>query len=105
MILKILWNKAKFPCFLIWRNDDIKYNDTEIIKNFFDNIKIYFDSENYIKVQNKPVITLKKSKIIKNRLYIISLIRKVSREILGEILYFILNLSFYWKNNPKLVCW
>ena len=85
MILKILWNKAKFPCFLIWRNDDIKYNDTEIIKNFFDNIKIYFDSENYIKVQNKPVITLKKSKIIKNRLYIISLIRKVAREIIGEI--------------------
>ena len=65
MILKILWNKLKFPFLVIWKNDDIKYNNTEIIKNFFDNIKIYIDSENYIKVQNKPVITLKNERLLK----------------------------------------
>ena len=58
--MNILLNKIKFPFFLIWRNDDINYNDTEKIKNFFGNIKKYIDSENYIKIQNKPVIPLKK---------------------------------------------
>ena len=83
--MDILLNKIKFPFFLIWRNDDVNYNDTEKIKNFFDNIKKYIDSENYIKIQNKPVISLKKTKIIKNRLYIISLIRTVARDMIGEI--------------------
>ena len=32
--MNILLNKIKFPFFLIWRNDNINYNDTEKIKNF-----------------------------------------------------------------------
>ena len=84
--MNILLNKIKFPFFLIWRNDDIKYNDKAKIKNFFGTLKKYIDSENYIKIQNKPVISLKKPKVIKNRLYIISLIRTVARDIIGEII-------------------
>ena len=64
--MNILLNKMKFPFVIIWRNDDINYNDTGKIKNFYDNIKKYIESENYIKIKNKPVISLKKLKIIKN---------------------------------------
>ena len=32
--MNIFLNKIKFPFFLIWRNDNINYNDTEKIKNF-----------------------------------------------------------------------
>jgi len=83
--MNILLNKIKFPFFLIWRNDDINNNDISKIKYFFGNLKKYIDSENYIKIQDKPVISLKKPNIIKNRLYIISLIRTIARNIIGEI--------------------
>jgi hypothetical protein len=43
------------------------------------------DSENYIKIQNKPVISIKKVNIIKNRQYLISIIILIFKEIFWEI--------------------
>ena len=43
------------------------------------------DSENYIKIQNKPVISIKKVNIIKNRQYLISIIILICKEIFWEI--------------------
>ena len=46
------------------------------------------DSENYIKIQNKPVISIKKVNIIENRQYLISIIILICKEIFWEIFLF-----------------
>ena len=82
--MNIFLNKIQFPFFLLWRNDKI-HNDKTKIKCFFDNIKKYIISENYIKIRNKPALVIKSLKNIKNRKSFISSIRIIVQEIIGEI--------------------
>ena len=60
-------------------------NDKAKIKCFFDNIKKYIISENYIEIRNKPALVIKSLKNIKNRKSFISSIRIIAQEIIGEI--------------------
>ena len=62
--------KINFPYFLIWRNEDYKRRflgyendvflvqkyDVKEISKFINDIKKYLISENYIKIENKPVV-------------------------------------------------
>ena len=83
--LNILLNKIQFPFFLLMRNNETQYNDTAKFKCFFDNIKKYIISENYIKIRNKPALALKSLNNLKNRKSFVSSIRTIAQEIIGEI--------------------
>jgi hypothetical protein len=69
----------------MWKNDEIKDGDGGKIKRFFDNIKKYTVSENYIKIRNKPILGLKSLNSIKNRKSFVSSIRTTAQGIIGEI--------------------
>ena len=69
--------EINFPYFIIWKNDylnitDVNYknvliNQTYDIKNalyFIQNIKKYFISDNYLKINQKPVLAIYESKVI-----------------------------------------
>ena len=56
-----------------------------LILIFFDNIKKYIISENYIKIRNKPALALKNLNNLKNRKSFVSSMRKIAQEIIGEI--------------------
>ena len=83
--MNIFLNKILFPFFIMWRNNEIKGGDGGKIKRFFDNIKKYIVSENYIKIRNKPTLALKSLNSIKNRKSFVSSIRTIAQEIIGEI--------------------
>ena len=83
--LNIFLNKIHFPFLLLWGNNEIQYNDKTKFKYFFDNIKKYITSENYIKIRNKPALALKSLNNIKNRKSFVSSIRTIAQEIIGEI--------------------
>ena len=83
--MNIFLKKIHFPFFLLWRNDEIQYNDKTKIKCFIDNIKKYIFSENYIKIRNKPALAIKSLKNIKNLKSFVSSIRTIAQEIIGEI--------------------
>ena len=83
--MNIFLNKILFPFLIMWRNNEIKDGDGGKIKRFFDNIKKYIVSENYIKIRNKPTLALKSLNSIKNRKSFVSSIRTIAQEIIGEI--------------------
>ena len=83
--MNIFLNKIQFPFFLLVRNNEIQYDDTAKFKCFFDNIKKYIISENYIKIRNKPALVIKSLKNIKNLKSFVSSIRTIAQEIIGEI--------------------
>ena len=83
--MNIFLNKILFPFLIMWRNNEIKGGDGGKIKRFFDNIKKYIVSENYIKIRNKPTLALKSLNSIKNRKSFVSSIRTIAQEIIGEI--------------------
>ena len=64
--MNIFLNKIQFPLFIMWRNNEIQCDDISKIKSFFDNIKKYIISENYIKIRNKPTLVFKSLNNIKN---------------------------------------
>ena len=83
--LNIFSNKARFPFFIIWKNDDYNIINNSIIYNFINNIKIFFLSNNYIKILNKSVFSINNPYIINNRRYIIKLLRKQAKSTIGEL--------------------
>ena len=83
--MNIFSNKSRFPFFIIWNNDNYNIIDNNIIYNFLNNIKLFFLSNNYIKIYNKPVLSINNPYIINNRRYIIKLLRKQAKSTIGEL--------------------
>ena len=92
-------NKYNFPFFLIWKNDNlenffIKFKNKElriilfkdIINKLIIDIKKYLISNIYIKINNKPVLSINKPFIFPNLNKYLSLLRQISIENkIGEI--------------------
>ena len=56
--INIFFNNKCFPFFLVWRNEDIENIDSDIIKILFNNITKFLISDNYIKINNKPILSI-----------------------------------------------
>ena len=81
-------NKINFPFSLNWKNDNFKslnHINIELIK-FLKFIKKYLISKNYIKIHNKPLISIGNPFIFHNLKEVLFLLRKESKENeIGEI--------------------
>ena len=82
--LNIILNKTDFPFFLIWKNDEYKIINKYNIDEFIINIKNYILSKNYIKIQNKPVLSIDNPNKMKNRNNVMNLLRKELKFKIGE---------------------
>ena len=89
IISNFFFNKANFPFFLIWKNDDFEYMDDQKIENLINNLKKIIISDNYIKIRNKPVLSISKPENFLNKKEVISLIRKKAfKKKLGDLFIF-----------------
>ena len=81
--------KSNFPFFLIWKNDDMKYNNTKFIENLINNLKKVIISDNYIKIRNKPALSISKPDNFFNIRKVLSLIRKKAKKMkIGDLFIF-----------------
>ena len=78
-------NKISFPFFLIWKNDELDTIDIRTIKILMNNIVIYIKSDNYIKIQEKPILSINEPKKLINKTKIILFLRKIAKEKIGNI--------------------
>ena len=79
-IINIFCSKANFPFFLIWKNDDIENINNEVIENLISNFKKYMISSNYIKIKQKPVLSISKPYKFSNIKDTMTNIRKIAEE-------------------------
>ena len=79
------FNKLNFPFFLIWKNDDHKNINKNIIKILINNIQQFLIHDNYIKIGEKPVLSISNSSTFINTKNIISNLRKEAKKKIGEI--------------------
>jgi hypothetical protein len=81
-------NKTDFPFLLNWKNDNFKvFNHINIkLINFIKTIKKYLISKNYIKINNKPLISIGNPFIFQNLIEVLLLLRRKAKENeIGEI--------------------
>ena len=81
----IILNKLKFPFFLIWRNEEINTFDIRIINMLINNISKYMISDNYIKFNDKPILSLNAPYKLKEKINIILTLRKLANDKIGKI--------------------
>ena len=79
------FNKLNFPFFLIWKNDEHKNINKNIIKILINNIQQFLIHDNYIKIGEKPVLSISNSSTFINTKNIISNLRKEAKKKIGEI--------------------
>ena len=101
-ILQILQNKIlNFPFFIIWKNENLESininsnssNTEELylktLDIFINNTKKYIIGESYIKINNKPILSINRPLIIPNlNEFIISLREKAKNSEIGDIFIF-----------------
>ena len=85
--------------FLIWKNDEYKIINTHIIDEFNKNIKNCIINKNYIKIQNKPVLSIDNPNKMKNRINVMNSLSKELNTKIGEvfIIYQFIG-NFTWVN-------
>ena len=82
-------NKTNFPFFLIWKIDDFVYIDAQIVENLINQFKKFIISDNYIKIRNKPVLSISKPENFLNKKEVIPLIRKKAlQKKIGDLFIF-----------------
>ena len=89
-VLNIFLNNKiiNFPFLLNWKNENFKFlNNLNIeLSNFMKNIKKYLISMRYIKINNKPLISLENPLIFQNLNQVLHFLRKEAQENeIGEI--------------------
>ena len=87
LTLYIFLNKINFPFMIIWQNHRTKILSIKIIHKFINNIQKYLISDNYIKINNKPVISIGNQHILlnSNRKYNILLLRNILKKRIGDV--------------------
>ena len=79
-------NKYNFPYFLIWKNDKLKNINNKTLENLINNIQQYLISDNYIKIMEKPVLSISEPNLFFNIKDIISNIqKKAKKNKIGEL--------------------
>ena len=79
-------NKSNFPFFLIWNNEKLEDINDKIIENLINNLKKYFQYDNYIKIREKPVLSISKPINYNNSKTLITCIREIARKkLIGEL--------------------
>ena len=107
--------EINYPYFLIWKNDELLYYNNELEKNviitqkfekdnlhiFIKDIKNYLLSENYIKINGKPVLAIYEPLIIPNLEDYLYKLRLLANESGIGIIYIIASLNNYEKETYK----
>jgi len=85
--MEVILNKINFPFMIIWKNHKIKNANKNIIIKFIKNIEKYLISDNYIKIKNKPLISVSNQHILKNknRINNIILLRNLLKIRIGDV--------------------
>jgi len=92
-------NNISFPFLFVWRNEDIENIDSYIIKILFDNITKFLISDNYIKINKKPVLSINNPFKYLNIKNILFLIRNEAKIKIGEIFIFYPFVGNFKENN------
>ncbi len=88
-IFNFFSNKGNFPFFLIWKNDQIKYTNIETIEQLINNLKKYIISDDYIRIREKPVLSISNPNNFYNTRSILTNIRNKAKQYsIGEIFIF-----------------
>ena len=87
LTMDVFLNKINFPFMIIWQNHRIKIYNIKIIHKFINNIQKYLISDNYIKINNKPVISISNQHILinNNRKFNILLLRNILKKRIGDV--------------------
>ena len=83
--MNIFLNKIEFPFLLIWKNDEIKIYDSKTIDTFIQKIKKYLIFDNYIKINDKPILSINNPYIFDDITKTVLLLRKIAKKYIGEI--------------------
>ena len=87
--INLFSHKSNFPFFLIWENDEIKNKDKQIIEQLIKFIQQHLISDNYIKIKNKPVLSISNpSKILGIKNFISNLRKKAKEKKVGKLFIF-----------------
>ena len=86
--INIFLNEINFPFFLIWRNNELKKIDYISIKILINKLSKYMTSDNYIKIKEKPILSINNPSFFLNIKSIILIIRKEAKKRIGEIFIF-----------------
>jgi hypothetical protein len=85
-IINFFLNTLCFPVLLIWKNDEFEILDDISIGFLFNNIRKYLISNNYIKIKQKPILSILNPYKFYNISYIISIMRKeAKKKKIGEL--------------------
>ena len=74
-----------FPFFFVWKNDEFENIGINIIQTLINNITKYLISDNYIKINNRPILSIRNPYKYLNIKNIILMIRKKAKTVIGEI--------------------
>jgi len=85
MVIKIFLNIISFPFFLIWRNDELENVDENVIIFLINYLKKFIISENYIKIKEKPILSINKPNKIANITKLLFFLRKKAKKEFGEV--------------------
>ena len=81
----IFLKQKKFPYFLIWRNEAVDDINIDILTTLINNIGKYMISDNYIKFEGKPILSINNPDNNLNRRNLILTLRKLSKEKFGKL--------------------
>lgn len=78
-------NYVNFPFFIVWKNDRVESKDINIIDFLISNISKFMQSENYIKINNRPILSISCPSYLINETNLVPLLRKKAKKIIGKI--------------------
>ena len=87
IVLNTFINKVNFPFFLIWKNEEIKNVDNNIFDFLIYNFRKFMISDNYIKIDDRPILSIHNPYNITKSIYIISKLRKLAKSKIGKNLF------------------
>ena len=87
IVLNTFINKVNFPFFLIWKNEEIKNIDNNIFDFLIFNFRKFMISDNYIKIDDRPILSIHNPYNITKSIYIISKLRKLAKSKIGKNLF------------------
>ena len=112
-VINIFYNKNEinFPFFIIWKNDNLEYSNSnnnivieqnyniDNIINFIKDVKKYLISDNYITINQKPILAIYETNIIPNLKEFLYNLRYYAKEYAIGSIYIIGKLNEYNNNN------
>ena len=83
--IDLFFHKIRFPFFLIWRNEELQNVKQNMVITLVNYLKQYMKSDYYIKIKEKPILSINNPNIIMDIKNILYIFRKEAKKEIGEI--------------------